>query len=44
MNIEKLPDPAKLPQEFILDAFADPASVRDVVRGEFNPPLCFSRT
>lgn len=37
MNIEKLPDPAKLPQEFILDAFADPASVRDVVRGEYQP-------
>lgn len=32
--MEKHPDPAKLPQEFILDAFADPASVRDVVRGE----------
>lgn len=29
----KLPE-ARLPQEFILDAFADPASVRDVVRGE----------
>ncbi|KAJ4392260.1 hypothetical protein N0V93_005885 [Gnomoniopsis smithogilvyi] len=28
----KLPE-ARLPQEFILDAFADPSSVRDVVRG-----------
>lgn len=32
--MEKLPDPGKLRQEFILDAFADPTSVRDVVRGE----------
>lgn len=29
----KLPE-ARLPQEFILDAFADPSSVRDVVRGK----------
>lgn len=30
--MEKLPTP-RIPQEFILDAFADPTSVRDVVRG-----------
>lgn len=35
----KLPE-ARLPQEFILDAFADPSSVRDVVRGK---PLYFPR-
>lgn len=34
----KLPE-ARLPQEFILDAFADPSSVRDVVRGKpLSPP------
>lgn len=33
MDNNKLPE-ARLPQEFILDAFADPSSVRDVVRGE----------
>lgn len=31
--MEKLAEPTKIPQEFILEAFADPASVRDVVRG-----------
>ncbi|KKY33367.1 hypothetical protein UCDDA912_g06743 [Diaporthe ampelina] len=30
--MEKVAEP-KIPQEFILDAFADPTSVRDVVRG-----------
>jgi hypothetical protein len=30
--MEKAAEP-KIPQEFILDAFADPTSVRDVVRG-----------
>lgn len=36
--MDKLPE-ARLPQEFILDAFADPSSVRDVVRGKCPSPL-----
>lgn len=36
----KLPE-ARLPQEFILDAFADPSSVRDVVRGKPLLPTSF---
>lgn len=36
----KLPE-ARLPQEFILDAFADPSSVRDVVRGKPLLPTPF---
>lgn len=34
--MEKAAEP-KIPQEFILDAFADPTSVRDVVRGTSWP-------
>jgi hypothetical protein len=34
--MEKAAEP-KIPQEFILDAFADPTSVRDVVRGMSSP-------
>lgn len=39
VRMEKVAEP-KIPQEFILDAFADPTSVRDVVRGMSCPLVC----